>query len=172
MQTWRLFAAPEIRLSPEEAITLAAYTGAAYRAINSYLREGGSAEPILEQRIGHLDRVLANNPTPVSLVVYRGVGEAFAAELVARGLAVGDIIQDKGFLSTSRLQDVAATFMHDSDGMLLAIRIPAESKALDIAALSAYPGEAEVLLARDARLRVVGYDAVADILELELLGDG
>ena len=158
-------------LSAEEVAAIVAYTGTAYRAINDYLRTNGSGDQTIEQQVLHLDRVLSNNPTPAALIVYRGIGEALATQLARRGLAAGDIIQDMGYLSTSRRQDIASAFMRDGSGMLLAIRVPVATNALDIATFSAYPNEEEVLLARNAQLRVTGYDSVGDILELELLGD-
>jgi len=158
-------------LTSDEIAAITAYTGTAYRVINDYLRNEGSGDPVIEQQVHHLDRGLASNPSPVALIVYRGVSEAFAAELAGSGLAAGDIILDRAFLSTSRHHDIAAAFMYDEGGMLLAIGVPAAAEALDIAAFSTYPSEAEILLARNASLRVVGYDASADILELELLGD-
>jgi len=158
-------------LSADDIGIIAAYSGDAYKAINDYLRQDNSGDPMIEEQIVRLDRAIASNPAPATVTVYRGIGETFAADLESRGLAVGDIIQDKGFLSTSRHRDIAAAFMRSSAGMLLAIHVPVGGKALDIAALSAYPGEAEIMLARGARLRVAGYDPVADILELELLCD-
>lgn len=159
-------------LSPNEVAAIAAYTGAAYRAINDQLREDGPLEPMIVQQIEHRDRAVSSSSIPTAMTVYRGIGEKYATELAEQGLAVGDILLDKGFLSASRSLDLAAAFLRGPDGMLLAIRIPVGAKALDIAPFSAYPGEEEILLARESRLRVRGYDAVADILELELLGDG
>ena len=157
--------------SADQIAAIEAYTGTGYHPINVYLREDGFGDPIIEQQIQHLDQAIANNPAPAAVIVYRGVGEAFAVELAERGLTVGDIIQDKGFLSTSRRKEIAVAFMRDEGGMLFAIRVPPGSKALDVAPFSAYSDEAEILLAREARLRVIGYSPVDDTLELEMLGD-
>ena len=158
-------------LTSHEIAAIRAYSGTAYRTINDYLRNEGSGDPVIEAQVHHLDQALVSNPSSVALIVYRGVSEAFAARLAGRGLAAGDIILDRAFLSTSRHQDVASAFMRDEGGMILAIGIPASMKALDIAEFSTYPSEAETLVARNASLRVIGYDASADILELEMLGD-
>jgi ADP-ribosyltransferase exoenzyme len=161
-----------MNLSPKQISAIKAYTGAGFRAINRYLRHGAAANQATKDCIAAIDEALIANPAAAEVTVFRGIGEDYAEALVASGLAVGDIIQDKGFLSTSEHKSVARSFMKDDAGMLFAIRIDVGALALDIAAFSNYPDEAEILLARDASLRVIDYDAAEDAVILEFVGNG
>ena len=53
--------------------------------------------------------------------------------------------------------------------MLLKIHVPAGSNALEMHPYSNHIEEHEMLLPRDAELRVIGYDANSDALELEVV---
>jgi hypothetical protein len=155
------------KLSSSQIAAIRAYTGTAYRTMNRYLREGGRVERKTLDYIAEIDRALSDNPAPARIIVYRGVSETYADELAGNGLAIGDIIRDKGYLSTSRRKDVAEGFMSGDEGLLFVVQIDPGALALDVSAFSDYPHEAETLLTRDAPLRVVGYDSAEDALILE-----
>jgi hypothetical protein len=85
-------------------------------------------------------------------------------------LEVDDSLIDAGFLSTSTREDVAKRFLGwEGGGMLLKINVPAGRNVLDMHPYSVNRDEHEFLLPRDAELRVIGYDANVDALELEVV---
>jgi len=157
-------------LTREEQAALGAYSGNAYDAINTALRSGEGMDDKIAATIDLLDSAIAKSTTPTNLVVYRGVGENYARVLKQRELREGDSIVERGFLSTSISVDVARGFLgRRGGGLLLKIRVPAGSNALDMLPYSRHPEEQEILLPRGAELRAVGYDASSDALEFEVV---
>ncbi len=145
------------------------YTDSHYHEINGELRGDNSGDSAVALDIYNLDSILESSKIGNSTMVFRGVGEAYVQELERRRLQIGDTIQDKAFLSTSRRPEEAKRFTRDGNsGMLLRIRLPMGCSALDLSPYSVNPSEEEILLARGTKLRVLGYDADEDILDLEV----
>ena len=157
-------------LSRAEKEAARRYSGSAYSKINLALRFEEPADRETLATIKHLDAALAKSSTSRKLIIYRGVDADYAAVLERRGLRIGDSIIDAGFLSASTREDVARQFLGwEGGGMLLKIHLPAGSNALEMQPYSEHPEEHEILLARDVELRVIGYDANSDELELEVV---
>lgn len=157
-------------LTAKEISAVESYTGPSYALINGCLRFEEPISDATRAAINGLDTAIAKSVTSRDIVVYRGVDETYARTLEARDLATGDFLQDAGFLSTSLDENVARRFLGSAGGgMLIKIKVRAGSKALDVSPYSKNPDEKEFLLSRDAELRVVGYDADSDVLELEVI---
>lgn len=160
-------------LSAGATESLKAYTGSAYRAINAHLRGGKPIDDENRRHMDTLDAVLDEARTTESQVVYRGLGSLAVQQLFGADLAAkkGQILVDKGFLSTSSSEAVARQFVNinPAKNVLLAIKVPVGSKALDVSKYSDMPEEKETLIARDARLKVVKFDKKSRRLEVEML---
>lgn len=157
-------------LTSSERTALKEYSGSAYSAINDGLRYAEDLNLSLKTLIQNLDSAIARSITDRKLTVYRGVDQSYARTLEARNLRPGDSVNDAGFLSTSTRKAVAKRFLGwEGGGMLLKIHVPAGSNALDMRPYSKSADEHEILLPRGAELRVTGYDADADALELEVV---
>ena len=149
------------------------YTAAGHSEINADLRGDGSGNPAIFTAIHQLDKAFEGAAATEPLVTFRGIGSAYARELERRNVGVGAVIQDSGFLSTSMRIECARGFQtYLPGGLVFKILIPKGSKMLDLSPYSSNPDEREILLPRDTKLRVVGYDGVMDLLELEVIEDG
>lgn len=157
-------------LTDDELAAAKAYAGQLYVRINETLRFGNQADSEVQQTIDCLDSAIGKSETKEDLVVYRGVDAEYAAQLAKRELRAGDRIVDAGFVSTSKHKSVAKRFLgFVGGGMLIKVRIPSGSKALLMNPYSECPDEDEILLSRDAEMRVIGYDEKEDALEVEVL---
>lgn len=157
-------------VSADEREVLRRYTHGDYVAINADLRGDDAGDPHIWRDINVLQRILGGASLPQDLIVYRGVDRSYADHLHASGINRDDIIQDRAFLSTTADRTVARRFIgFEPDGLLLRIKLPKGSKALDVSPYSSNAEEREVLLLCDTQLRVVGYDEEEDVLDLEAL---
>jgi hypothetical protein len=144
-----------------------AYTGNGYGAINRHLRSG---EDPASGHIAHLDALIDAHRLEHRLIVYRGVDGNFIELL--EDLAAGVEITDHAFLSTSKSADVAMRYVDDDNGgLLLRISVPAGSKGVDLTPYSHLPDEEEFLLPRGSTMRLVAFDELEDILDLEIVND-
>jgi hypothetical protein len=152
-------------LSDNERSSLKYYVGSGYTAINSYLRKGKEIYQVGLDDIANLDAILGRASLQEAKVVYRGLdSERF--DRTFGELKEGDIITDKGFVSTSEDKDVAKAFMMGSKeaGGVAEIHVPKGYKAISvIEALSkggsgVYEAESEIILNRGSRFKVLSRD--------------
>lgn len=149
------------------------YTQGGYVSINGDLRGDASLDPLIDLHIHRLDQALSAVRLPRAITVYRGVDADYAQALRSIGLRAGMVLDDRAFLSTTRSKVVALSFMHYAPGgILMRVRLPKGTKALDIAPWSADPREQEILLARNSGLCVINYDREQNLLELECVRHG
>lgn len=131
-------------LTGEEKRIIKSYTYATPE--NSALRKGEKI-PSAEKLSSIIDRSLNKN-----MFVYRGVTGEYAKTLKRKN--TGDIIEERGFLSTSTDSDVARKFAEN--GAFIAIKVPrGYGKALRVSEFSLHPEEQEVLLNKGLKFRVV-----------------
>lgn len=151
-------------LAPHEQDSVYAYSGRQYQAINRLARTGSihpskeSGRPKstekpaeIKEHVKNLDAALAKmEPTPHDMVVHRG---STAKEL--RGLKVGDVATDKGFMSTSADPKIAHKFaegIHGGErGTKLTIHVPAGHR---LSPLPTMLGEGEHTFPRNTSIRV------------------
>lgn len=127
--------------------------------INSHLRFGMSVSDAELEQINHMNEFLDNQSLAEEIEVWRGVSGDFAEHVAS--LNVGDILEDKGFTSTSSNAGVAerfATQVYDDGegGGTMLITLPKGSRAAEISPYTELSGESEVLIARNSRLRYDG----------------
>jgi SPP1 gp7 family putative phage head morphogenesis protein len=141
-------------LSHEEREALRDYKGFGYKQINRSLRRGYD-HPTARM----IDSALAKAPPlPMDVKLYRGIKR----DALPRKLAVGDILEDKGYVSTTLDRSLTRWF----GGTRLEILAKAGLPGVFLDRFGA--AEWEVLLPRGAKFRVV--DVQRGLIVLEYLG--
>ncbi len=151
------------------------YSQEGYKNINSYLRnprgvEDATNQKFLQQHIDGLDSLIAQSPDMFGdKTLFRVVDNFVLAQL-----APGDILRDKGFLSTTRIDITKDTDVRDALGEIydtpdtVAVILPSPTKSGKGIAVDLYrtsvddtssvsDREKEVLLPRSTDLQFVGY---------------
>ncbi len=153
-------------LTPEQTAALKQYSGNDYALINEGLR-AGKVSPEYAATVAHMDAAMANAPAipPPPATGYRGVklsgaaGRAFQANMQA-ALKNGTGISTPGFTSTSTDATQAGKFVDvtgaGKNDTLARMEIKT-SHGISLDKLSTTPGEKELLLGRNAQLKVTGY---------------
>lgn len=89
----------------------------------------------IEANIAAIDNLVQNSYATRDLVTYRGLPPMGAQVFLDNNLAVGQVIQAKGYLSTSLKEDVSIYFANDvgtTQPVRLKVLIPRGMKALDV----------------------------------------
>ena len=114
---------------PEYKRPLELYLSSEYKLINEALRDPLISTEAIEGEIYDLDEVINNAPTLESpLLAYRGVNDN--SEFFTN-LKVGDVFEDKGFVSTTLDPDIATSFSASAlYGKILQFHLPKGTKGL------------------------------------------
>lgn len=134
-------------LTHAERAALEDYQGNSYYPLNEALRSSGSFEPFSQMTAlrKNLDSLMEKNRSTQAMVSYRGTGPIPAFEK----LKPGEVVVDKGFVSTSADKERAFTAQ-----ILMHITSPAGTKLAAVQTGGTMDGEKEVLLARGTALRL------------------
>nr|APA62453.1 Vip2Bb5-2 [Bacillus thuringiensis] len=129
------------------------YGARGYTEINKYLREGGTGNTELEEKIKNISDALEKNPIPENITVYRYCGMAeFGYPIQPEAPSVQDfeekfldkIKEEKGYMSTSLSSD-ATSF--GARKIILRLQIPKGSSGAYVAGLDGFkPAEKEILI--------------------------
>jgi hypothetical protein len=148
--------------NPEYASSISIYQGKYGKIINEALRDPLISTNQVEKQITELDEVLDSAPPlKEQVLAYRGISgkglEFF------ENLKVGDVFQDKGYVSTTLSAKIAGIFAGadlspDFQGMVLQFHLPKGTKGLFPTPFlglgtASYP-EMEFLLPRDSKFKV------------------
>jgi hypothetical protein len=126
-----------------------------------------TATAIHNSHVTGLDEAIVGSEATHDVHLYRGVGTP------SRYGLPGTIFHDLGFVSTSFDQNKAASFSKNKPGGGIAhIYLRKGLKALVLNGLSEHQSEAEVLLPRNSKFRVLHYSEEGKHVHLEALGDG
>ena len=154
--------------SPQKADkdTFKKYSGGISLDVNGYLREGDSKNKEFDAVTKTLDSALAKSVLKKDITVYRGMN--ISEEQLGK-LQKGTIFTDRAFISTSRSRSTAQQFVHN--GVLTEIKLPAGSRALNVMPFSSFRGEMEVLVPRNAKLKIIDFSSTGNkrVLKLELI---
>ena len=151
------------QLSPEQAKVLRHYRGNLAVNMNAALRHGNIERSLFPEDVKLMDGIFADAKIPTTLsqdtTVYRGVEiTGHNANFYDTNVVKGNILTQKGFLSTSANRDVAENF----GNALFAIKVPKGKKFLDMHAITCvsnfYRSEEELLFARNSRLLIKDID--------------
>jgi hypothetical protein len=137
-----------------------------FEEMQNYLRTGRSkfepeeVEPIIDTLNSLIDRTKSTK----DFDVYRGTGPSGLEELFGvrdiKDIKPGKVGQSKGFLSTSRDEDIAYSFAHEDGeqaGFLIRLEVPKNSKIFDASDLN-FESENEFILPPNSQLRVIKSD--------------
>ena len=149
-----------------------------FEKINDFLRYGIADDIFIVGYIRKLDKLFETLPptlrNSVPLEVYRGVKLNPELEQLINKKLDSNIYVDKGFVSTSKNKLTAKQFMGEK-GVLFHITIPRNSVIIDDEKLPSYARssmktEQEVLLPRNAQLKILSYNPKTGIIEAEYIG--
>jgi hypothetical protein len=139
------------KLTPTEKTHLSSYSGDDFLRVNKELRSGNSSDP----SVRHIESAISKSALSKGTTVYRGMTREAARQLFPGGeIKKGETISDPAFLSTSKSQSEA--HLRGLGGVVLKIEAGENAKGLDMTEHSRNPGEKEILLPRNAKLKVVG----------------
>lgn len=153
-------------LTLQERSTFIDYGRDGYKDINAVLRgtlargEAGRAE----RAIPRMDKVMREAP-PLNrnTIVYRGIDRDL-------GLNVGDVITDRGFMSTTFDPDQALEFTKGGkvkgESTLIEIRVPRGTRGVVMDALGMFAEEMEMVLPRGGQLRIVSAERINGALQV------
>lgn len=122
------------------------YADAYYSEINGALRNGGTHE-----LVPLMDRAFENHSVELTepIEVHRGIA---LPQRLGQPFGVGDVVEDKGFMSTTTGDTMASVFMSgrpDSTPTMMRIKVPAGTRVLGG---SWY--ESELILNRGTKVRI------------------
>ena len=147
----------KLSLTDDETAVVGAYAMNGFDRINRGLRDGDVGE--MKPLVDNLDTAIAKSVTAKPVVVARGVPSASRAfgEGGAEN-AVGKVLADPGYTSTSLNREVAKNFsaVGDPDAAIMEIKVPAGAPALSMRRAMGGSDEHEVLLPRNAALKITG----------------
>ena len=106
-------------------------------------------ESIAEEYIDELANAFRGFETKANMKTYRGLAKNYMDE-IRDGLRVGDVLEDKGYVSTSTDIDVAERFGE----YVMEVLIPKGSRASSVDHLTSTSGESEVLIDAGAKFEV------------------
>lgn len=139
---------------------LECYCGYSYRQINSFLRNGDNSEHSIFQEVADiLMMVLCSAPRiPHNLVLYRMVNDTFIDMLIEKNKQdLPAPIQEKGFMSTSLLKDIAnEQESYAKENNLLKIFVPKDTMGVYVNSVTKR-SEEEMLLIPNMYLGLVSY---------------
>ena len=138
------------------------YTDDGYYVINDSLKKGDiSAE--IEDKIKNIEASIGRFELSEDIIVYRGTKMDYYKDV-----KVGDIIDAKVFYSTSFLEYIAQDFADQlNNPVMLEIKVPSGTKSLYIGYNSSVGDEAELLLSRHLKYRVLKMEQGRLFLEVE-----
>lgn len=141
-----------VALTGRQQAALRDYISSFFTAINGGLRRG-TLGPVAARAVGHIDEVMAASRLAGDVLVWRGVADGsklFGARL-GQDLAGFEWLE-RGYVSTSASRRIAQGFTFHQEQVLMRILAPRGTGAVQ---LSGMYDQAELLLQRDLRMRVV-----------------
>lgn len=173
--------------------SLYAYSDGSW-AINDHLRGGGqpspnpptnvsnmSSEAAAPDQIAHLDRQFEESRLPQAITVMRGVpgSEKVFGKLWTEHRDrnwTGAEFQDLAYTSTTISDHTVDTFKGASpNSVVMRVLLPAGTRAINLGSSSSFSNEAEILLNRGARFRIVadnGMQGGDRHIDVEVICDG
>jgi hypothetical protein len=159
-------------------------SNAGYSAMNGHLRKnkGKKGDTGAAKSVADADKAFEASPLTEPITTLRGVrgnAEVFGALWTSRRDQnwTGAEFLDHGYSSSSVQMGTARAFAGapGPNAVVMRLHMPAGTRAINLGQGSQYPGEAEILLNRGARFRIVadnGYQNGARHLDVEVICDG
>lgn len=158
------FYKPEM-FSEDEIDAISEYTNEGYAAVNRYLYKGHDPDVSPEQDeyisriIENLDSAFEETQAPFSYTVYSGLSSRYSADKIKPG---NEYIF-RGYLSTSLSFDVSiSSFAEGDNAVVLQIEVSKGQKSIYVDPLSEHQGEAETILPRGSKIKIISGPHVTD----------
>lgn len=149
------YAKPTEELTPYEQSAAKTYTGNDYSWMNNFYRKGKDLSELTKGEksiLASMDSLFTKARTTAPLVLYRGMG----LKHFDHQLKIGEVLTDKGFMSTSSSFKAAENFKKSHlKSAIFEIHAPAGSSALSLRDISKIPKEEEFLFNRGTRMKIV-----------------
>lgn len=149
----------------DEIDAISEYTNEGYGLVNRYLYKGHDPDVTPEQdeylarMIENLDSAFEETQAPFPYTVYSGLSGRYSADKIQPG---SEYIF-RGYLSTSLSFDVSiSSFAEGDNAVVLQIEIAKGQKSIYVDPLSEHQGEAETMLPRGSKIKVVSGPHVTD----------
>jgi SPP1 gp7 family putative phage head morphogenesis protein len=161
-------------VTPKQREVLRDYTGRGFIDVNKALRAPEAlpkkARAVAEEKVLQLDALLDKaGPMKESVTVHRAFMLGPVDDVQA---LVGDSFTDRGFMSSSALPNVVDRFAKDDGSAIAEIIVPRGARAMYVGSVGKHANEAEVLLGRGSKFKIIGAardDAGLLRLQLEML---
>lgn len=151
--------------SEEEMDAITEYTNEGYGLVNRYLYKGHDPEATPDQdeylarMIEGLDSAFEETQAPFPYTVYSGLSSRYSADKIVPG---NEYIF-RGYLSTSLSFDVSiSSFAEGKNAVVLQIEIAKGQKSIYVDPLSEHQGEAETMLPRGTKIKVISGPHMTD----------
>lgn len=139
-------------LTKREASAVSSYSGDDFLRVNTALRGGDESDPLVTD----LDSAISKSSLMSGATLYRGLTKEAAKAIFPDGkIDAGGEVSDKAFLSTSESEEVVRNSF-GLGGVMLKIEVSGSPKGLPISEGSRNEIEKEVLLPRNAKMKVLG----------------
>ena len=136
-----------------EQLAIGSYTFTSHSDINYFLRHGGELAEEYKVELLELKSILKRSVLQNDYVVKRAFGENSIKEI--KKLQVGDVMGDKGIISTS-LNPISKEQIEE--GLTVLLELPKGTHGRYIGESSGLPGELEVLLADRTKFKLVSIE--------------
>lgn len=151
------------KLTKNEKDAMYEYAMGGYQDVNDYLNGKYEGFDGINDMINDIDNSMSKYTLEDNVVSYRGTNAKYY-----ENYDIGNTIKTNMYFSTSLNENIANTFMEDSDNpLMLEIRIPKGTKSIYIGDNTHYEFEAELLLARNLNYKII--DKVENKLILEVV---
>ncbi|MBJ8154290.1 ADP-ribosyltransferase [Bacillus cereus] len=148
-------------LTADQRKDLNDYGGQGYTEINKYLREEGTGNVELEEKIKNISEALEKKPIPENITVYRYCGMAEFGYQISDPLPsvkdfeekfLNTIKEEKGYMSTSLSSDATSFGIRK---IILRLQVPKGSSGVYAAVLDGFKSaEKEILLDKGSKYRI------------------
>lgn len=138
------------------------YSLGAYQDVNDYLNGKYPEYKYGDDIVSKIDSCMSKYELKDNITTYRGTYKKYY-----ENLKVGNEFNLEMYTSTSLNENIAKTFAEDKENaIMLEIKVPKKTKCLYIGNNSAYEFEAELLLARNLKYKVVNISEDRIVLEV------
>jgi SPP1 gp7 family putative phage head morphogenesis protein len=162
-------------LTPDEITAIDEYSFISSESVNDSLRGFMDASPLTAQRINTIDSAFDHAtaaPLREPITVFRATNVDSVWERFEDGTLVGSDHTDYGYISTTLNRELAENFSSGDGSIVYELRLPSGQTALHPDISTGNRTEAEVLLPRSSRMRVISAErdengdlqVVADVL--------
>ena len=156
------------QLSKKQVDAITRYTGSEYHNINDSLRGLDVATPDNAETIRTMKTVLDNSSLSSDMTLYRGTTTDALGNLknLSPEELIGKSFVEDGFMSTTTNSMVSNAFSGD---MHITIEAVKGAHALDVSAISNFPGEAEILFKSGQEMLITAAERINGVLHITVL---